>query len=122
MNIDELTISQAKELFKLFSGTTGEQKKDHPFVGKYCIARCYAAGVHVGKVVSIDGENVILENSKRLWKWKARDGVALSGVAQAGISIDECKIDVENPLIYLSGICELIPCSEKSKGTIYGEK
>jgi hypothetical protein len=91
---------------------------EHPFVGKYVIARCYTAGVHAGEVVSVDGENVILKNSHRLWSWKAKEGVALSGVAQHGVQKPSCKIDVMNPLIYLTGVCELIPCTAGAAASI----
>lgn len=120
MNINELTIGQAKELANLFGGVS-QQKSDHPFIGKYVIARCYAAGVHSGEVISIDGENVILKNSRRLWSWKAKEGLALSGVAQSGIKTDS-KVDVINPEIYLSGVCELIPCTDAAKETIVNAK
>lgn len=113
MNLNDLTIGQAKELAGMFSSNS---EKTHPFVGKYCIARCYSAGVHAGMVVSVDGENVILENSRRLWSWKAKEGIALSGVAQSGIK--EGKIDVNNPLIYLTGVCELIPCTLAARASI----
>lgn len=106
--IDNLTIGEARQLAAMFGGAA---KAAHPFVGKWVIARCYAAGVHAGEVVSVDGENVILKDSRRLWSWKAKDGVALSGVAQNGIA-KGCKIDTTNPLIYLTGVCELIPMSE----------
>lgn len=89
----------------------------HPFVGKYCIARCYSAGVHAGYVKHVDGEQVILADSRRMWSWKANDGVALSGVAQTGIK-SGCKIDVVNPEIYLTGVCELIPCSAVAQESI----
>ena len=93
---------------------------NHPFVGIYCIARCYSAGVHAGEVISVDGENVILKCSHRLWSWKAKDGIALSGVAQNGVQRSACKIDTLNPLIYLTGVCELIPCTPIAKETIHG--
>lgn len=116
MNINDLTIGEAKELSCMF-GSAHNTCKQHPFVGKYCIARCYSAGVHAGEVVSVDGENVILKNSRRLWSWKAKDGVALSGVAQTGIQ-SGCKVDVLNPEIFLTGVCELIPCSKDAKESI----
>ena len=115
MNINDLTLGQAKELAALFGAT--QTVNAHPFIGKYVIARCYSAGVHAGEVVSVDGENVILKNSMRLWSWKAKDGVALSGVAQTGLQ-KGCKVDTENPEIYLSGVCELIPCSKTAKDSI----
>ena len=117
MNIEDLTIKQARELAALFSGVTAAPSA-HPFIGKYCIARCYSAGVHAGVVVSVEGENVVLKDSTRLWSWKAADGVALSGVAQSGIDKSKSKLDVINPEISLTGVCELIPCSEKARESI----
>lgn len=121
MNINDLTIGQARELASLFGETPlfGEKKKgdQHPFVGKYVIARCYAAGVHAGTVDSVDGDSVILSNSRRLWSWKAADGVALSGLAQHGPK-DGGKFDSINPLICLIGVCELIPVADGVKESI----
>jgi len=37
-----------------------------PFVGKYCICRCYSAGVHAGVVVTQVGDVVQLAQSRRL--------------------------------------------------------
>lgn len=119
MNIDDLTIKDAREISRLFYGASNVEKKPHRFVGLYVIARCYSAGVHAGIVVDVDGENVILKESTRLWQWKAKDGLALSGVAQNGI-VPGCKLDVVNPEIYLCGVCELIPCSAESEKTIRG--
>ena len=119
MNIDSLTFGELKQIAAMFQAT--QAAAPHPFVGKYVIARCFAAGVHSGEVVSVDGENVILKNSRRLWSWKAKDGVALSGVAQTGVQ-SGCKIDVVNPEIALTGVCELIPCSTTAKESIDGFK
>jgi len=121
-DIEQLTLKQIREISALVNGTTVQPSQvPHPFIGKYVIARCYAAGVHSGTVVSVDGENVILKDSRRLWSWKAKDGVALSGVAQTGVQ-SGCKIDVVNPEIALTGVCELIPCSTVAKESIDGFK
>ncbi len=117
MQIDNLTFGELKQIAAMFSGQQAA-KPANPVVGEYCIARCYSAGVHAGEVVSVDGENVVLKDSRRLWSWKAADGLALSGVAQHGVKASECKIDVQNPTIYLTGVCELIPCTLKSKESI----
>lgn len=120
MNIDNLTFGELKQITALFAGhgTIKPIKPVNPVVGEYCIARCYSAGVHAGVVESVDGENVVLRDSRRLWSWKANDGIALSGVAQHGIKTSECKVDTINPLIYLTGVCELIPCTKKAKESI----
>lgn len=121
-NIDNLTLGEIKEISRLAAGVGGSLGAvPHPFIGKYCIARAYSAGVHAGEVLSVDGENVVLKDSRRLWSWKANDGIALSGVAQSGIKSDS-KVDVVNPLHYLTGVCELIPTTEKARESIHGKK
>lgn len=123
MNINDLTLGQLKEIAAMMNAQIPQptQNPQHPFVGKYVIARCYSAGVHAGEVVSVDGENVMLKDSRRLWSWKAKDGVALSGVAQNGLK-SEGKVDTLNPEIALTGVCELIPCSVKARESIDGFK
>lgn len=120
MNIDQMTYGELKQIASIFNNASSAttQKKEHPFVGTYCIARCYEAGVHAGEVVSVDGENVILKDSIRLWQWKAADGIALSGLAKNGIKKDGCKFDSKIDTIYLTGVCELIPCENKTKDQI----
>lgn len=122
MNIDNLTLGELKQIAALMNAQVPQpaQHHAHPFIGKYVIARCYSAGVHAGEVEHVDGENVILKNSRRLWSWRAADGLALSGVAQNGIDKSKSKIDTMNPVIALTGVCELIPCSDKAKESIDG--
>lgn len=125
MNYEDLTLKQIREIAALAgcaqAAATPITAK-HPYVGQYVIARCYSAGVHAGEVVSVDGENVTLKDSRRLWSWKAKDGVALSGVAQHGLKDGNCKVDVVNPNIYLTGVCELIPVAAGVKENINGYK
>ena len=118
MSIDNLTFGELKQIAAMFNRQQAAAQPAHSVIGEYCIARCYSAGVHAGEVVGVDGENVILKDSRRLWSWRAADGIALSGVAQHGVVPEDCKIDVKNPLIYLTGVCELIPCTAKARETI----
>lgn len=118
LDLNQLTLGQLKEISNLVGGVKQNSEKNHPFVGLFVIARCYSAGVHSGYVDSVDGENVILSKSRRLWKWMAVDGLALSAVAQNGLKLDESKIDALNPLIYLTGVCELIPASKKCEESL----
>jgi hypothetical protein len=120
MNIDNLTIAEVREIATLAASFMPTALSPHPMIGKYVIARCYSAGVHAGTVRSVDGETVILTDSRRLWSWRAAEGLALSGVAQNGIDSSKSKLDVVNPIIYLTGVCELIPCTEKAKESIDG--
>lgn len=115
MNIEELTIKQIKEIQSLNFIST--KSSNNPMIGKYCIARCYSAGVHAGYVKEvINDTNVVLTDSRRLYTWKGT-GIALSGVAN-GKLLSGQKVDVLNPEIYLTGVCELIPCTEESRVSI----
>lgn len=124
MNLDKFTLGELKQIAAIVNSQIAQPAQStapHLFVGKYVIARCYSAGVHAGYVKHVDGEQVILADSRRLWSWKAKDGIALSGVAQTGVQ-SGCKIDVINPEIYLTGVCELIPCSTSAQESIHDFK
>jgi hypothetical protein len=117
MNIDQLTYGELKQIAAMFSATTAAQAV-HPMVGKYVICRCYSAGVHAGVLVSQTGDEAVLKDSRRLWSWKAKAGVALSGLSQHGL--DSGKIDTLLPEIALTGVIETIPCSDIAKDSIHG--
>jgi len=118
MNPDELTLGQVKQIKALLGLVDAPAVAvPHPFIGKYVLCRCYAAGVHVGELVALDGERAILKNSRRLWYWKAKQGIALSGVAQFGLA-NGSKIDTLNPEIALSGVIEIIPMAEAARESI----
>ncbi len=88
----------------------------HPMVGQYVILRCYSAGVHAGWLVSQTGDQAILRDTRRLWSWQAKAGVALSGLAVHGLKSG--KIDTLLPMIALTGVIETIPCSDVARETI----
>ena len=119
IDINELTIGQIREIaatFPALFGKTATANIADGMVGKYAIVRCYSAGVHAGIVAAIDGDKAVLTDSRRLWSWKAVYGVALSGVAQFGIIGG--KIDSMNPEIYLTGVIEIIPCTNAARESI----
>lgn len=112
MNIDDLTIKQAKELASIFGASNkNDQVGLNAFVGKKVIIRTYSAGVLFGKLEEKAGKEVILSEARRLWHWKtANDGISLSDLAAGGAS-DETKA-CEPVDIWLEAI-EIIPCSDK---------
>ena len=118
-NIDDLTYGELKQIAALFNSVQQAPQPD-PMVGKYVICRCYSAGVHAGVLVSQVGDVAVLKDSRRLWSWTAKEGVALSGVAQHGIKKDKSKVDTLNPLIRLTGVIETIPASQAAQESING--
>ncbi len=64
MNIDDMAIKQAKELAAMFGGQ--ESAPQSPHIGKKCIIRTYASGVHFGTLKAQHGRQVELGNARRL--------------------------------------------------------
>lgn len=111
MNIEDLTIGQARQLAELF----GNQAQPSPeglsdMVGKKCIIRTQSAGVWLGTVAKKAGREVIVENARRLWYWKAAKSLSLSAVARYGVASKECKFAPEVGTVWLEAI-ELIPAT-----------
>lgn len=123
MNIDDLTLGQLKALasqWKQFESGSSPDKVDNRMVGKYVIVRCRDAGVHAGVLESYNGRECVLNESRRLWYWKAAKGAFLSGVAANGIS-KESKIGA--PIrVHLTENCEIIECSDEAEKSIRGAK
>jgi len=116
MNIDDLTIGQARELSRLF-GQGGQQtppaNAPHPMLGRRCVIRTYSAGVHIGDVERVDGMEVLLKNALRLWKWEG-GGLSLSAVANNGINGGRLNRTGE---VYLTNVIELIPTTDVAEKT-----
>jgi hypothetical protein len=55
MDINELTIGQAKELAAMFGPKCEAAKIDNGMLGKYVIVRCRDAGVHAGVLEAVAG-------------------------------------------------------------------
>jgi len=113
MNINDLTIGQAKELTALFRGQSQATPSTNLMVGEKVIIRTYSAGVHFGELIEKCGTEVILRNSRRLFYWKTKNsGISLSEVANAGLDA-ESKVCAPVKLQWLNAI-EIIPCSNEA--------
>lgn len=111
IDIQDLTIKQINQLKNMFS-IDSPSTIDNFYKGKYVIIRTYSAGVHFGILKEKSGNEVILEKSRRMWFWKSKESISLSGVANYGIDEDKSKIASELETIWLETI-EIIPCSDK---------
>lgn len=113
MNIDDLTIGQAKALVEQLSGDAALKTN---MIGKYVIVRCRDAGVHAGVLEAVNRREAVLKESRRLWYWKSKKGSFLSGVAVDGLD-DASKVGA--PIrVHLTETCEIIECSAEAERTI----
>ena len=118
MNINELTIGEAKELASMFGGNTSNDGLND-MVGKKVIIRTYSAGNFFGTLSKKLGNEVILTNARRLWYWKAAKEISLSAVSLYGLNCGESKIVAPVESIWLEAV-EIIPCTDVSIKSIEG--
>ena len=122
MNINELTIGQAKELASLFGGQSTSSNDGINFaIGEHVIIRTYSAGVWAGTLKQKAGNEVILGDAKRLWRWWAKESISLSAVANYGINRDKSEIAPAVDNVWLEAI-EIIPTTKVSQKSIVEAK
>jgi len=86
----------------------------HPAVGKVCLIRCYGAGVFAGVVTYVDGKEVHLQWSYRIWRWEG--AFTLTKVAREGIEGGRTVYnDAEH---YLTDVLEIIPMTPAALETV----
>ena len=93
--------------------------------GDYVIVRCRNAGVHAGYLKSRDSHILVLENSRRLWRWWSK--FTLSGLAMCGVlkgKEDVVRFACTLPKIDLtvSDVCEVIYCTKEARESIQSIK
>lgn len=84
---------------------------------RYVIVRTYSAGVFAGELVSRKGQEVVLENARRIWYWSG--AASLSQLAMEGTSDPNgCKFPCEVSRVELIQAIEIIDATEKAKESI----
>lgn len=117
MNINDLTLGQIKTLTEMFGGAS--QQPSSPHVGKKCIIRTYASGVHYGTLDAQHGRQVELSQSRRLWRFDAAPhGISLSEVAMHGGTGGRHRYCETVPSITILDALEIIPCSDTAIAAI----
>jgi hypothetical protein len=122
VNINDLTLGQIKEIQSL--GIANQQSSSDGIqyaIGKNVIIRTYSAGVWCGTLSQKSGNEVILTDARRLWRWWSAESISLSGVANFGILEDKSKIAPKVEGVWLEAI-EIIPTTAKAEKSIMGAK
>ncbi|MEQ9830594.1 DUF6948 domain-containing protein [Pectobacterium versatile] len=120
INVNDLTIGQAKSLAALFGNSSNKESSiGNQFIGKSVIIRTYSAGVWFGVLSEKSGNEVIVKNARRMWRWQAKESISLSAVAKFGIDQSKSKIAPEVEFIWLEAI-EIIPTTPEATALIEG--
>ncbi len=80
--------------------------------GDRVLIRTFSAGVHFGTLIERNGQEVHLEQARRLWSWNG--ALSLSEIASKGINIPNSKISVPVSEILLTQAIEIIPIHKES--------
>lgn len=91
------------------------------FIGKKVIIRGDRSGVFFGTLAEREGQEVRLENCRRLWYWDGAASIsqlALDGTKKPG----SCKFTVTVDEIVITDAIEIIPCTETAVASIEGVK
>lgn len=100
MNIDEMTIGQAKEISNMFGNNNSEKssKIQNRNIGKYVLVRSRNEGLNAGFLVASDETGCIISEARRIWYHKPKDkstswyeGVSVSGLDSS--SKISCKVE-----------------------------
>ena len=119
MNINDMTIGEAREIAALFGNAPASANKPHwthPLLGKRVLVRTYSAGVHIGTLASVNPDNAMechLKDALRLWKW-TDGGLSLSAVAHNGIKGGRINRTDE---VTLTNAIEYIPTTPEAEAT-----
>ena len=128
MDIDKLTIGQAKELASMFGNSANQSNNiTDSLIGEYVIVRSRNEGVNAGIIERADDTGVVLKEARRIWyhKPKNKDMAWYEGVAVSGLS-DDSKISetVETKVIiedYSITVCSDIASKSIKEHKTYGQ-
>ena len=107
----KVTLKEIVELLGV-KNTSAESGLNKFGIGQEVIIRTYSAGVWFGRLKQKSGNEVILTEARRMWRWWAKESISLSGVALYGINQEKSRIPGAVESVWLEAI-EIIPVSGK---------
>jgi len=120
MNINDMTIGEFKELQNLFNKQQSGNSLNCQ-LGEKVIIRTYSAGVWFGTLEQKLGNEVILKNARRMYRFWCAKSISLSGVAQYGLNQDKSEICPAVDKVWLEAI-EIISLTDIAIKSIEGAK
>ena len=105
----KVTLKEIAELLAM-KNTAAKSGLDGFAIGQEVIIRTYSAGVWFGRLKEKAGDEVILPQARRMWRWWANESISLSGVALYGINQEKSRIAGAIDSVWVQAI-EIIPIS-----------
>ena len=122
MNINDLTIGQARELAAMFANTTTPTTSPsaHWADERPVIVRSRDAGVQFGYLLGYEGSTVHLRDARQMWSWTAAEGGTLLDCATHGVKAG--KFSAAASRVIVIGACAIIDCTDKAVKTLESAK
>ena len=112
----KVTLKEIVELLGM-QNTAAKAGLNSFTIGQEVIIRTYSAGVWFGRLEQKSGNEVILTEARRMWRWWCKESISLSGVVRHGIDQDKSRIAGAVNSVWLEAI-EIIPISGKPAESI----
>ncbi len=117
MNIDDMTIKQAREIARLFCDqpqTSSATACD--MVGHRVIVRAVNAGAVYGTLASLDGDTAVVRDARQMWHWTAKQGGTLIDCATHGVKGG--KFSAVSDSVTVLGACAIISVSTDAENSL----
>ncbi len=86
---------------------------NNKFLGKKVIVRGDRSGVFYGTLAEKNGQEVELNNCRRLWYWSG--AASISQLAAEGVkNPEDCKFTMAVDEIVITDIIEIVPCTAEA--------
>ena len=85
----------------------------------YVIVRSQGAGVFFGNLIKKEGNEVTMNECRKLWKWDgaaAVEQIAVDGILPSAVK--ECKFTISVDNSTIMNVLQIISCTEKSVKSI----
>lgn len=79
----------------------------------YVVVRTFSAGVHVGVLVSQTGQEVVLADARRIWRWYGAN--TLHEIALRGLDVNRSRVSEAVRKIILTQATEIIPATDTAE-------
>jgi hypothetical protein len=122
MNVDDITIGEAKRLAALFGANAGASSGPAYIKGdmRPVIVRSRDAGVQFGYLDGYEGSTVHLRNARQMWSWTAVSGGTLLDCANVGVKAG--KFSAVAAAVIVIGACAIIDCAPEAVKTLESAK
>lgn len=119
INIEDLTIKQARELKGFFTDNKAEQSGSlQHAIGKYVICRSRNEGVNAGFLIAADSTGCHLKDARRLKTHKPKQGAWYESVALTGLDYKESVSSAAAPEKFIIEDYSLTVCTDDAAKSI----